>query len=281
MTAGRRLLPGPLVALCLAAVAAMVRGETLRPLVTEDLSTLGDRELEIQLAVDVATDWPSPVAPVEGRLVRAPVLGLNFGLGERTELQLRLPLRQWYSPRGLDTSSATGDPTIATKVRFFGGRGVLPGLGGRVQVTLPMVDAGTLIATHETDVRLELLAGLDLGGALVAINAGYALLGDPDAAGRQDRKVVLGAGLFLPLGLLDVGADLHGQLWGEGRPDEWTAIAGVARQVGPLRLDAGAGMGSRDARRSFRFTAGAGWVLSLGRHDLRAGSRPGRRRPLA
>jgi hypothetical protein len=265
MTRPSLLAANAVFALALA-LAATTSAETLRPLVTEDVNTLADSELEVQLAVEVLSDFASPVQPLDGSLVRAPVLGVNFGLGGRTEIQTRLPLRQFFHPTEAPSRSATGDLTIATKVRIFGGSGVVPGLGARMVVKLPNLNETSAIGTDETDVTVELLTGIAIAGASIQANLGYAILGDPAVTASQNDKVVLGAGFFLPVGRFDLGADLHGIRWGDStRDDEWTALAGAATPVGSFRIDAGAGVASRGGDHSFYFTAGAGTVIKLRR----------------
>jgi hypothetical protein len=238
--------------------------ETKRPLVTEDVDTLDDGEVEIQVALEGVREFRSPTGALTGPLLRAPILGVNLGMGGRTEIQVRAPLRQRFDPDQDRARSASGDLTLATKVRLFGGRGIWPGLGLRALVKLPNVSEETGIGTDETDLTLELLAGIDLAGAAVALSAGYAILGDPTRAASQNDKLVLGGGFILPVGLLELAADLHGVRWGDRTaPDEWTGLAGLAGRIGPLRLDVAAGVASREAERSLLFTAGAGTSFHL------------------
>ena len=258
----RRVREALLAALCLAASA---HAETLRPLVTEDVETLGDDQLEVQMAIEAVSDYRSPTRDENGPLLRLPVVAINYGLGDRAEVQLRAPLFVSFSPQDRQTSHGTGDLTVATKVRFFGGRGVRPGLGARCLVKLPNLPETTGIGSDETDVTLELLTGLELGGTAVAANVGLAILGNPQANSSQIDKLVLGAGAILPLGLIDVAGDLHA-LVGNGDdaiPDEWSALVGGAHDLGSCRLDAGLGIVSRAGERSFAFSVGATLYFDL------------------
>jgi hypothetical protein len=252
------------LALC-SCLAASAGAETLRPLVTEDVETLEDGMLEAQIAVEAVTDFQSPFTDAHGPLLRFPVLAVNYGLGDRAEVQVRAPLYVSFSPDDLPSQHGSGDLTVATKVRFFGGRG-WPGLGARCLIKLPNLPETTGIGSDETDVTLELLTGLELGGTAVAANVGLAILGNPLAHSAQVDKLVLGAGAVLPLGLLDVAGDLHAVLGGgdEAIPDEWSALVGGARDIGDCRLDAGLGIVSRAEERSFALTFGATLLFDLG-----------------
>jgi len=84
--------------------------QTRRPLVTEEVETRADGTLEVQLAAEVRDDFHSPASSLRGRLVRAPVVGVNLGLGDRAELQLRAPLRQFFGPRAAEPRRTPAEP---------------------------------------------------------------------------------------------------------------------------------------------------------------------------
>lgn len=253
-----------MLALLTGALPHTARGQTRRPLVTEDVDTLEDGHLEVQLAVELVQDFASPTRPFSGSLLRAPVVGLNFGVGNRAELQLRAPLRQRFAPDGFDVRSATGDVTLATKLRLFGGRGLWPGVGFRALVKLPNISESTGIATDETDVTLELLGGIDIGGASLAASLGLAILGDPRTLASQNDKLTYGVGVLLPLGLFDIAGDLHGAAFGDdGASDVWSALLGGASSVGPLRFDAAVGVLSQGSQQTTQIRAGVSFEFGL------------------
>lgn len=247
------------LALVLFAIPARGKTQTLRPLITEDAATLPDRALEMSFAVEWLRSFQSPTQAVRGPLLRLPILGINYGVGDRVELQLRAPLRQRFSPDdGMEgVRAATGDATIATKFRLFGG-GIVPALATRALIKLPNISESSGIGTDETDVTLELLASVDLAGVRVVASVGVAILGDTEVPSSQNDKLTYGFGALIPLGLFELAADVHGLRFGDaGAADEWSALAGLASRVGPVRFDASAGVLSQSGHRSLQLAAGA------------------------
>ena len=190
------------------------------------------------------------------------ILGVNFGIGSRAELQLRVPLRQRFDPDDGDVRSATGDLAIATKFHFYGWS--TGGLGARLVVKLPNISESTGIATDETDVHLEVLGDFRLGPIQLLTNAGIAILGDPALPSSQNDKFIFGAALLLPLGEFELGVDFHGLVAGDGgAPDNWSALGGLSWHTGPVTLDGAAGLYAQDSEDSFLATVGISTTFGI------------------
>jgi len=250
----------PHAALLLAAVTLVASArpgatQTRRPLVTEDVEVLEDGQTELQVAFDLEQDFVSPSDATQGLLVRVPVVGVNHGVGDRAELQLRLPAVQYFAPGGYDSSTSVGDITLATKLRLAGGGGIWPGLGARVQVELPTSSADHGVGTGGINVRLELLLGIDLAGASIATNLGLGVLADPERSSGRANALLYGLGFLLPIHRFEIGADLNGRAKDSG--DRWSALGAIATHFGSVRVDAAGGLSSTAGERSLLFTAGA------------------------
>lgn len=92
--------------LCLALTVAHAQGGP--PLETDDPGTLDRGRWELNLAVTLER---SP----DGTIYEAPLGDVNYGLGERIQLKLEIPL-QFQSG---DTRAALGNPLVGVKWRFL------------------------------------------------------------------------------------------------------------------------------------------------------------------
>src|SRR5215217_1119199 len=77
-----------LIALVMAVTLAAPAAAQQRPLVTEDPETIGSGLILFEGGFDVQSDLFYPVSGLEGNLLRAPTLGLSFGLSSIAELQI-------------------------------------------------------------------------------------------------------------------------------------------------------------------------------------------------
>src|SRR6185295_9677012 len=125
----RRLVWAAVAALCIAAPAAAQQ----RPLVTEDPEVIGAGMILLEGGVDYGRDVLYPASGLQGNLLRAPTLGISWGLSSIAELQLDGGLynRLSVTHRGVGPAPLasmldfTGDSThdfedivLATKIRF-------------------------------------------------------------------------------------------------------------------------------------------------------------------
>src|SRR6476646_5900457 len=84
MTVRRLVWPVIVAALLIATPAAAQQ----RPLVTEDPEVIGAGLILVEGGLDYGRDVLYPLSGLQGNLLRAPTLGLSFGISSIAELQL-------------------------------------------------------------------------------------------------------------------------------------------------------------------------------------------------
>ena len=123
-----------------------------RPLVTEDPEVIGAGLILLEGGFDYSRDLLFPASGLQGNLLRAPTLGVSFGISSIAELQLdggfynRLtitnrgvgaaPLAGQLNFTG-DTTHAVEDIVLATKIRIVGETASHPAIGLRFATKLP------------------------------------------------------------------------------------------------------------------------------------------------
>jgi hypothetical protein len=274
----KRFVTGLVVSLALVAPAAAQQ----RPLVTEDPETIGPGLILFEGGFDVQREVFYPVSGLEGDLLRAPTLGLSFGLSSIAELQIdgglynRLKVNE-RSPAPLsgmldfsgDSTSDFEDIVIATKVKLLSETPGRPAIGVRFATKLPNASNENGIGLDTTDFYATMLVGKTVQSIRLVGNAGLGILGDPTRGDRQGD--VLQYGFSVARAVLQ-GVEIVGEINGRLQPqDDQSAPPGTdsraAMRVGArftkatVRFDAGLilGMTSRDP--SFGFTAGLTWVF--------------------
>src|SRR6186997_431620 len=76
------------VALAACVLTAVPAAAQQRPLVTEDPEVIGPGLILLEGGFDYSRDILFPASGLQGNLLRAPLLGLSFGLGSIVELQI-------------------------------------------------------------------------------------------------------------------------------------------------------------------------------------------------
>ena len=253
-----------------------------RPLVTEDPETIGSGLILFEAGVDVQREVFYPVSGLQGDLLRAPVLGLSFGLSSIAELQIdggfynRLTVnsRQAAPLSGMldftgDRTTDVEDIVVGTKVRLLSETPGRPALGLRFATKLPNAGNESGIGLDTTDFYATVLVGKTMQSIRVVGNAGLGILGDPTRGDRQGDVLQYG---FSVARAVRQGVEVVGEVNGRFQPtdDEGTppgTDSRAAMRIGgrfthrTIRFDAGLvlGMTSRDP--SFGLTAGLTWVF--------------------
>ena len=137
------------------------------PLLTDDPGTPGDGRWEVNLALTVEKSR-------NARIFEAPLLDLNYGVGERIQLKAELPWLVGHENGG-DTQSALGRGLLGAKLRF------LDQEPSGVDVSVyPQVEFGTSaharragLADSDVTLLLPVEVGRDFGPLSVNVEAGY------------------------------------------------------------------------------------------------------------
>jgi hypothetical protein len=252
-----------------------------RPLVTEDPETIGSGLILIEGGFDYGHNVLFPLSGLQGNLLRAPLLGVSFGISSIAELQLdggpydrlsvtnRLggPLASQINFTG-DTTHDVEDIVLATKIRVVAETPGHPAFAVRFATRLPNAGNESGLGLDTTDFHAQVLIGKTVRSIRIVGNVGLGILGDPTRGDNQND--VLDYGVSVARAVRE-GMEVVGEINGRantrgGTPPVGTESRAMMRVGGRLtrgtvRLDAGIllGMTSRDP--SFGFTAGATYVF--------------------
>jgi hypothetical protein len=273
----RPFLAAASLTIALAAPAAAQQ----RPLLTEDPETIGSGLVLIEGGFDYARDILFPVSGLHGNLLKAPTLGVSFGLSSIAELQIdgglynRLDVTSRRDAPLSNMLDFTGDSThdvedivVATKVRLLAEKADSPAVGLRFATKLPNASNESGLGLDTTDFYVTALVGKTVQSIRIVGNAGLGILADPTRGDRQND--VLAYGLSLARAVRQ-GVEVVGEINGRANTRGGDAPPGTdsraTMRLGgrfthrTVRLDAALllGMTSRDP--GFGFTAGATWVF--------------------
>lgn len=273
-----RIVPVVLIVLAAALPAAAQQ----RPLLTEDPETVGPGVILFEAGVDVQREILFPVSGLQGNLLRAPVLGISFGLSSIAELQIdggfyqRLdvtsrrpaPLSSHLDFTG-DRTTDVDDLVVATKLRFLSEAPGRPAIGLRLATRLPNAGNESGLGLDTTDFYASVLFGKTIQSVRVVGNGGLAILSDPTRGDQQGDAMTYGISIARAV---RQGIELVGEINGRYSPTnaqdtppgtESRAAMRLGGRItrGPVRVDGGIiiGMTSRDP--SFGFTTGLTWVF--------------------
>lgn len=253
-----------------------------RPLVTEDPETVGGGNILVEGGFDVQRDLFYPVSGLTGNLLRAPTIGLSFGLSSIAELQidggfynrLNVTARQPAPLSGQldftgDRTTDVEDLVIATKLRLLSETASRPAFALRLATRLPNAGNESGIGLDTTDFFATAIFGKTVQSVRVVGNAGLGILSDPTRGDRQGDVLTYGFSLARAV---QQGVEVVGEINGRFAPtsEEDTPPGADSRAVmrvggrftkSTVRVDAGIllGMTSRDP--GFGFTAGLTWVF--------------------
>jgi hypothetical protein len=274
LRAGRLVLP---LAVILALTAVEARAQQ-RPLVTQDPEAIGAGRILVEAGFDYGTDLVYPASGLTGNLLRAPLLGLSFGISSIAELQIsggpynrlaitnRVPasLSSMLTVAAGDTSTSdVEDIVVATKVRLMSESETLPAVGIRFATRLPNAGNESGLGLDTTDFHVALLFGKTVRQLRMVGNVGLGILGDPTRGDRQNDVLTYGASLTRAItDHLDVVGEVNGR-WSlrSGTPPVGTESRGALRggvrfTRGAGRFDAGVLLGLTALDASVGFTAG-------------------------
>jgi hypothetical protein len=273
--------PGWLVLACLLTASPAVAQQ--RPLVTEDPEVIGPGLILLEGGFDYSHDILFPASGLQGNLLRAPLLGLSFGLSSIAELQIDGGLYNKLTITHRDVGPAphagqldfTGDSThsvedivIATKIRIASETAGRPALGIRFATKLPNASNESGLGLDTTDFYAQFLLGKTVRSVRFVGNVGLGILGDPTRGDNQNDVLQYG---FSVARAIREGVELVGELNGRnntrsGEPPIGTdnrALIRLGARVtkGTVRLDGAFLLGLTTRDPGYGFTAGATWVF--------------------
>jgi hypothetical protein len=277
----RRQIGGMALAATLFAAAPVAAQQ--RPLVTEDPEVIGSGLVLLEGGFDYSRDILFPASGLQGNLLRAPTLGVSFGISSIAELQIDGGLYNRLAVKNRDVGPAplagqlnfTGDNThavedivVATKIRLAGETPGHPAFGLRFATKLPNASNESGLGLDTMDFFVQGLIGKTVQSIRIVGNVGLGILGDPTRGDNQNDVLLYGVSVARAV---REGVELVGELNGRANTREGTPPVGTESRAtmrvggritrGTVRLDAGLLLGVTSRDPGFGFTAGATWVF--------------------
>ena len=252
-----------------------------RPLLTEDPESIGSGMMLLEGGFEYTWEQPYPVSGLRGHRLRAPMLGVSFGVSSIAEVQIdgisyqrlsvlergRGPLSALVNVTG-DAAQDMEDLVVGTKVRLIPETDVSPSFALRFATRLPNAGNESGLGVDSMAFFNTLLVGKSIGPARILANVGLGILSDPLRGDRQNDVVMYGVSVARALNpFTEVVAEVNGHAnTRRGTPPPGTDTsghlrAGVRYRLGPLRIDGAviSGLTSRDGK--FGVTAGLTWIF--------------------
>jgi hypothetical protein len=238
-----------------------------RPLLTEDPEPIGAGRVLIEGGVEVLRQQEYPVSGLQGRLTRAPLVGVSIGISAIAELQFDMPLYDRLAiaqrrPAPLSnlvtatgsTTSDRGDLVIATKVRLVAEGVGNPAVTVRFATKLPNASNESGLGLDTTDFLASVIVGKTVQSVRVVGNGGLAILADPTVGHRQNDVIMYGLSLARAItNASEIVGEVNGRVsTRSGGPYPGTETRGIVA------------VGARYTRGSIRFD---GRIL-VGLHDV-------------
>ena len=252
-----------------------------RPLLTEDPETIGEGLILLEAGIDHAWDETFTVSGLNGNVLRGPRLGLSFGMGSNTEIQIdgvsysRLhvadrfdaPLSNMLDLSG-DTARSFDDVVVGAKVKLVSEGARMPAIALRFATRLPNASNESGLGLDTIDFFQSVLVGKTMQSVRVVGNVGLGILSDPTRGDRQNDVLTYGFSLARAFA---EGAEIVVEINGRastrsgvpppGTESRATMTFGLRYTRGTVRFDGGlvTGFTSRDPR--VGLTGGFTWVF--------------------
>lgn len=271
--------------IAIGAAASLVAGPALaqqRPLVTEDPEPIGAGRVLIEGGLEVARGAEYPASGLEGKLFRAPMIGVSVGIGSIAELQMDIPLFDRLSitqrnaaplsslvtATGGQTSD-TGDLVIGTKIRMIAEGVGHPALSVRFATKLPNASNESGLGLDTTDFYASLLVAKTVQSIRVVANGGFGILPDPVVGHRQNDVITYGLSLARAItNESEIVSEVNGRIsTRSGGPFPGTETRGLAAiggryTTGSIRFDGRIFIGLKDVDPRIGFGAGFTYVFN-------------------
>ena len=269
--------------LLVATLSSSIAFAQQRPLVTEDPETIGAGVVLIEAGFDYQRSIFYPASGLEGNLLRLPTLGVSFGLGTSTELQIdggpynHLAITS-FRPAPLsgrvdlddDHTSGIEDFVIATKLRLVAEGPDQPAVGLRFATKLPTASTESGLGLDTLDFYASTLIGKTTQSIRIVGNVGFGVLSDPTRGDSHNNVLTYGLSFARAVKTgVEIVAEVNGRadlFNGEidappGTESRAAMRFGARATSGSLRVDGGIIIGMTTYDPSFGFTAGLTWVF--------------------
>jgi hypothetical protein len=262
---------------CIACLYATPVAAQQRPLVTEDPETVGSGRILLEGGIDYGRDIFYPASGLTGNLLRAPLIGISFGVSSIAELQIDgglfnnlsvterrdAPLADMLDFDGATTQDQE-DIVVATKIRILSETARRPSVGVRFATKLPNASNENGMGLDTTDFYVVGLVAKTVRSIRVVGNGGLGILGDPTRGDQQNDVLAYGLSFARALtNAIEVVGEVNGRanFRGDDTPvgtESRSALRFGGRYTqGVVRVDAGVlvGLTSRDPAIGLMFGA--------------------------
>jgi hypothetical protein len=216
-----------LVFACLASAATIAQAQQ-RPLITEDVDIIPPGSVRLEAGIDFLQGAKFPASGLTGDLTRVGVLGISVGLAPNVEFQIEGVAQNFLAINtrsasafplsvapGANSTNATGDFVLWTKIKLRNETRRSPSLGFRVGVGLPNSNQARGIGLNQTNAYGSLLFGKKFGrnGRLNTFgNLGIAILTAPTQLFTQNDVLTYGAaGIFRLNPQFSIAGEVNGR----------------------------------------------------------------------
>ena len=235
-----------------------------RPFFTDEAETLRPGDFTVDAGFALREDPKDFGIEPRDRQWELGDIRLSFGLGKFAELQVSGVAVSLIENEGSSTTDS-GDWIFGTKIWMFQEKGMRPALSFLYEVKLPNGSKEDGGATDETDFFGYLVSSKSLGKKdLLHGNLGLGILGNPFANSKQNDIFILRLAWEHKLGERQLfGLEAIAEGGPSNRDDVFLIRAAYARNLGPLVVHGGVGVGLNEDSDDFRVDLGVRKALKL------------------
>lgn len=236
---------------------SLLNADTLRPLATEDASTIEAGTLKLRLGAEYFKDKGLAFDTLkrDRELFVLPSLDISLGVGKMAELQVYFD-GLYLDEDNSDSAYGSGDMRLFTKLQLKE-ENDFPAAGFKFGVKLPNAGNEDRLGTDEFDFFSWLLFSKRLGDVSCHLNLGLGILGNPYQNSNQDDVFCYGLGIIIPTTeMINLAFEVNGQTASDYNNDFSHALAGLQIEKDSLRWDLGAAVGLNDESEDWSLRCG-------------------------
>ncbi len=192
-----------------------------------------------------------------------PMLGVNFGVGKRVELQVTYEfLFVEEEELKIKERWKSGDLAFFTKLELLEERRRFPGMGIKFGAKLPNASDTYRVGTDETDLAFSALFGKTFSTLTVNANLGLLILGNPFANARQDDLLEYGIAWTIPWKHhITYTTEIAGQTFGTSHNESASAVFHVDFEDGALTWNISGRVGLLKNSENWGISGGVRWTF--------------------